>query len=225
MLRSDVDNSSAPARRTVLAKIIREQAVGRQTELVAMLRKHGHIATQSSVSRDLRELGVAKLGDRYVLPETAVPARERFFDAQAVRQRAPDRRHESHGAEDHGRLGAKRGRGHRHRPMAGGHRHHLRRRHHIHRHRRRARAAQARRAPARPVRTLNPMTSTSMQGAEPILVGIFRRPRHLVLRALAQGHLPAAGDHRHRRHRRHRRGGRAIPWPSARRNSAPSNII
>jgi arginine repressor len=37
-----------------------------------MLRKHGHVATQSSVSRDLRELGVAKLGDRYVLPETAL---------------------------------------------------------------------------------------------------------------------------------------------------------
>ena len=71
MLRSDIDNSSAPARRTMLAKIIREQVVGRQSELVAMLRKHGHAATQSSVSRDLRELGVAKLGDRYVLPDTA----------------------------------------------------------------------------------------------------------------------------------------------------------
>jgi transcriptional regulator of arginine metabolism len=70
MLRADIDNTSAPARRSILAKIIREQAVGRQTELVAMLRKHGHIATQSSVSRDLRELGVAKMGDRYVLPET-----------------------------------------------------------------------------------------------------------------------------------------------------------
>ncbi|MEP6883535.1 MAG: arginine repressor [Gammaproteobacteria bacterium] len=78
MLRADIDNSSAPARRTVLAKIIREQSVGRQTELVAMLRKHGHVATQSSVSRDLRELGVAKMGDRYVLPETAVPAKNDF---------------------------------------------------------------------------------------------------------------------------------------------------
>jgi transcriptional regulator of arginine metabolism len=63
------DNGNAPARRAALAKIIREQAVGRQTELVAMLRKHGHAATQSSVSRDLRELGVAKMGDRYVLPD------------------------------------------------------------------------------------------------------------------------------------------------------------
>ena len=71
MLRSETDNGSAPARRTTLAKIIREQTVGRQTELVAMLRKHGHVATQSSVSRDLRELGVAKVGDRYVLPDAA----------------------------------------------------------------------------------------------------------------------------------------------------------
>src|ERR1700677_5179 len=78
MLGSDVDNTSAPARRTVLAKIIREQAVGKQTELVAILRKHGHVATQSSVSRDLREMGVAKLGDRYVLPDTAAAPKNDF---------------------------------------------------------------------------------------------------------------------------------------------------
>ena len=72
MLESDPEHNNAPARRTMLAKIIREQRVGRQTELVDLLRKLGHIATQSSVSRDLRELGVAKMGDRYVLPETAV---------------------------------------------------------------------------------------------------------------------------------------------------------
>ena len=77
-MRVDTDNSNAPARRTTLAKIIREQAVGRQAELVAMLRKHGHAATQSSVSRDLRELGVAKLGDRYVLPETGAPVKNDF---------------------------------------------------------------------------------------------------------------------------------------------------
>ena len=43
-----------------------------------MLRKHGHVATQSSVSRDLRELGVAKLGDRYVLPEDSTPVKDDF---------------------------------------------------------------------------------------------------------------------------------------------------
>jgi transcriptional regulator of arginine metabolism len=78
MLRSDSEHGNAPARRTMLAKIIREQSVGRQTELVALLRKLGHIATQSSVSRDLRELGVAKLGDRYVLPETAPQPKNDF---------------------------------------------------------------------------------------------------------------------------------------------------
>ncbi len=79
MLRGDTDPSgAAPARRMALAKIIREQAVGRQAELVAMLRKHGHAATQSSVSRDLRELGVAKQGDRYVLPEPAGEVKNDF---------------------------------------------------------------------------------------------------------------------------------------------------
>jgi transcriptional regulator of arginine metabolism len=78
VLRSDPDNSSAPARRTTLAKIIREQSVGRQSELVAMLRKQGHVATQSSVSRDLRELGVAKLGQRYVLPEPGASIKNDF---------------------------------------------------------------------------------------------------------------------------------------------------
>ena len=78
MLRADIDHTSAPARRSALAKIIREQAVGRQTELVAMLRKHGHIATQSSVSRDLRDLGVATRGDRYVLPEMGAAPKSDF---------------------------------------------------------------------------------------------------------------------------------------------------
>jgi len=78
MLPSEIDNASAPARRSMLAKIIREQTVGRQTELVAMLRKHGHVATQSSVSRDLRELGVAKVGDRYVLPDTLAASQNDF---------------------------------------------------------------------------------------------------------------------------------------------------
>src|SRR3984957_912423 len=72
------DNGNAVARRGMLVKIIREGNVRRQTELVALLRKAGHIATQSSVSRDLRELGVAKMGDRYVLSENAVPLKSDF---------------------------------------------------------------------------------------------------------------------------------------------------
>jgi transcriptional regulator of arginine metabolism len=69
-------------RRATIVKILREQAVGRQTDLVRLLHKLGHDATQSSVSRDLRELGVLKAGDRYVLmPE--LQDRVNNFDALA----------------------------------------------------------------------------------------------------------------------------------------------
>jgi transcriptional regulator of arginine metabolism len=35
---------------------------------VRLLKKEGHEVTQSSVSRDLRDLGVSKAGGRYILP-------------------------------------------------------------------------------------------------------------------------------------------------------------
>ena len=76
------DDHSAPARRSALARILRSETVGRQSELVKLLRKQGHEATQSSISRDLRELGVAKLGDRYVLPEPASAVRDDFASLQ-----------------------------------------------------------------------------------------------------------------------------------------------
>ena len=55
-------------RRDAIVRILRQSAVGRQAELVELLRAEGHDATQSSVSRDLRELGVVKGADRYLLP-------------------------------------------------------------------------------------------------------------------------------------------------------------
>jgi transcriptional regulator of arginine metabolism len=61
-------------RREALLRIVREGVVGRQAELVQRLQQAGYAVTQSSVSRDLRDLGVAKVGDRYVLPgETPAP--------------------------------------------------------------------------------------------------------------------------------------------------------
>lgn len=68
----------ALARREALRRIISRSPVGRQEDLVRLLGQAGHAATQSSVSRDLRELGVAKLGDRYVLPADAAPAQGDF---------------------------------------------------------------------------------------------------------------------------------------------------
>jgi transcriptional regulator of arginine metabolism len=69
---------AAMARREALRRIITRVAVGRQEDLVRLLGRAGHHATQSSVSRDLRELGVAKLGDRYVLPEDSAPVLDDF---------------------------------------------------------------------------------------------------------------------------------------------------
>lgn len=59
------------ARRAAILRIIRESTVHNQDELVKVLRKHGFDATQSSVSRDLRELGVAKAGDHYIVAPAA----------------------------------------------------------------------------------------------------------------------------------------------------------
>jgi len=56
------------ARRAAIVRIIRESTVHNQDELAKLLRRQGFEATQSSVSRDLRELGVAKAGDHYILP-------------------------------------------------------------------------------------------------------------------------------------------------------------
>jgi transcriptional regulator of arginine metabolism len=55
-------------RRDAIVRILRMGAVGRQAELVELLHREGFDATQSSVSRDLRELGVVKGADRYLLP-------------------------------------------------------------------------------------------------------------------------------------------------------------
>jgi transcriptional regulator of arginine metabolism len=61
----------ANLRRAAIVKIIREAVVHKQAELVKLLKKQGFDATQSSVSRDLRELQVAKAGDRYIVPDSA----------------------------------------------------------------------------------------------------------------------------------------------------------
>jgi transcriptional regulator of arginine metabolism len=66
------------ARRETLRRIINRSPVGRQEDLVRLLGKAGYAATQSSVSRDLREHGVAKRGDRYVLPEESAPVLDDF---------------------------------------------------------------------------------------------------------------------------------------------------
>lgn len=62
------DLNAQAQRRDAIVRILRQTAVGRQAELVALLHREGFDATQSSVSRDLREIGVVKGADRYLLP-------------------------------------------------------------------------------------------------------------------------------------------------------------
>jgi len=78
------DSHAQLHRRDAIVRILRQGAVGRQAELVDLLRAEGYDATQSSVSRDLRELGVVKGADRYLLPaveDALTPSH--FEDVQA----------------------------------------------------------------------------------------------------------------------------------------------
>ncbi|HPF12670.1 MAG: arginine repressor [Planctomycetes bacterium] len=56
------------ARLEALGQILTTQAVGNQADLVRLLKRGGHAVTQSSVSRDLRELGAIRTADGYRLP-------------------------------------------------------------------------------------------------------------------------------------------------------------
>jgi len=68
-------------------RLLREGLVRRQEDLVRLLKKEGHEVTQSSISRDLRDLGVSKAAGRYVLPsDEATRANDDFGTlAQFVR--------------------------------------------------------------------------------------------------------------------------------------------
>ena len=75
-------------RRGAIVGILRAGVVRRQADLVRQLKKAGHEATQSSISRDLRDLGVLKTRGRYVLPPDEVTRANGDFGtlAQFVRE-------------------------------------------------------------------------------------------------------------------------------------------
>jgi len=56
-------------RHSAILRILRAAPVRKQDELVHRLREEGHEVTQSSIRRDLRDLGVLKAGGRYLPPE------------------------------------------------------------------------------------------------------------------------------------------------------------
>ena len=75
-------------RRGAIMRILRGGLVRKQADLVRLLKKEGHGATQSSISRDLRDLGVLKASGRYLLPADEVTRANGDFAAltQFVRQ-------------------------------------------------------------------------------------------------------------------------------------------
>lgn len=74
-MQTDLQQSG---RRATILRILRGAHVRKQEDLVRLLREAGHDVTQSSVSRDLRELGVLKAGGRYLAPQEATRPLEDF---------------------------------------------------------------------------------------------------------------------------------------------------
>lgn len=78
-------------RQQAILKIVGERAIARQAELVELLRRRGFRATQSSVSRDLRQLGIVKLESGYASPPAPADVAEPPADlVRAVRPAGPN---------------------------------------------------------------------------------------------------------------------------------------
>ena len=67
--------------RNAIMRILRGGVVRRQSDLAQLLKRDGFEVTQSSVSRDLRELGVLKASGRYLLPPDEVSRANGDFGA------------------------------------------------------------------------------------------------------------------------------------------------
>jgi len=70
-------------RHAAILRILRSGVVRRQSDLALMLKRDGFEVTQSSVSRDLRELGVSKASGRYLLPPDEISRANGDFGALA----------------------------------------------------------------------------------------------------------------------------------------------
>lgn len=64
-------------RHEAILEILRSRAVARQTQLVDLLKEKGIEATQSSVSRDLKQLGISKLDSGYAELESVTTNTDR----------------------------------------------------------------------------------------------------------------------------------------------------
>jgi transcriptional regulator of arginine metabolism len=72
-----VDTEAMEKRHKAILAILRGRRVERQSELVRLLKDRGILVTQSSVSRDLRQLGISKLETGYRQLEQPDPETDR----------------------------------------------------------------------------------------------------------------------------------------------------
>src|SRR5262245_58221915 len=73
---SDVMVMDKDKRQAALLSLVSDKPVANQQQIVELMRQAGFSATQASISRDIRELGLVKLGGRYLPADRVLPAAE-----------------------------------------------------------------------------------------------------------------------------------------------------
>lgn len=76
-------------RQTALRRLVKRHHAHDQQELVALLQEQGIPATQASVSRDLRELGLVKVDGEYVSAERLSRGRDGAFRNELITSAEP----------------------------------------------------------------------------------------------------------------------------------------
>jgi transcriptional regulator of arginine metabolism len=77
-------------RRETIRQLLLQAPASTQRQLVDELNERGHVATQSSVSRDLKELGAIKSAQGYELPDVGAPLGEELSGvAEFLREITP----------------------------------------------------------------------------------------------------------------------------------------
>lgn len=71
-MSTDVAKNGKSLRHQSLRRILAENQIVGQEEVVERMLSEGFQVTQSSISRDFKELGVAKVGGRYVVPPSGL---------------------------------------------------------------------------------------------------------------------------------------------------------
>jgi transcriptional regulator of arginine metabolism len=72
MVNLNPDPIGGARRRAIIVELVRSHPVPSQAELRQLLRRRGIAVAQPTLSRDVRELGLAKTPRGYVVPEAAV---------------------------------------------------------------------------------------------------------------------------------------------------------